>query len=293
MTFLSDLSSLVVAGLASGAAYALLALGIVIIFRATDTINFAIGHIGVLALYISTLAISKVPVVFIFIGSILLGGLIGIVTEKMLIRPLGHRKNFAFIALVVTIGLGFLIHAFTGLVWGHPAIRFPALVSGTIQIGNFAVSLNKLMSAVLALLAMGAVAFFFGRTSLGVAMRANAEDHLGARIVGINSNYVARLSWFIGCALSTLGMFFLTADQSLSGSVADQPLFRAIAAVFLGGLTSMPGAVLGGFLVGILDNVAGAYASPNFRDSVVFGVIILVLFFRPAGVLGALRKERV
>ena len=293
MPALSELFSLVVAGLASGSAYALLALGIVIIFRSTDTVNFAIGHIGVLALYIATLAIPWVPVPVIFFATIVLGGFLGIATERLLIRPLGHRKNFAFVALVVTIGLSFLIHALTGLIWGHPAINFPALVSGTILIGNFAVSANKFAATVLALVSMGTVAFFFGRTSLGVAMRASAEDHLGARIVGINSHYIARLSWFIGCALSTLGMFFLTADQSLSGSVADQPLFRAIAAVFLGGLTSMSGAVLGGFLVGILDNIAGAYFSPNFRDSVVFGVIILVLFYRPAGILGALRKERV
>lgn len=291
---LSDLLALVTAGVASGSSYALLALGVVIIFRATDTVNFAIGHIGVLALYCSTLALAmKVPLILVLVGTVVLGGVIGIATERAFIRPLGQRKNFAFIALVVTIGVSFLIHALIGVVWGHPAINFPMLVSGTVTIGTFAVSWNKVMSTAFALIAMGLVAVFFGGTALGAAMRASAEDHFAARVVGIKSNHIAMLAWFLGCGLSTLGMFFLTAEQSLNGSVADQPLFRAIAAVFLGGLTSMSGAVLGGFAIGILDNLAGAYASPNLRDTVVFGVIVAVLFLRPAGILGALRKERV
>lgn len=294
MTSFSNLLSLIISGLASGSAYALLALGIVIIFRSTDTINFAIGHIGVLALYIATLGLSlNIPLPLVLICTVLLGGGLGVVTERLLIRPIGHRKNFAFIALVVTIGLSFLIHAAIGVLWGHSSINFPSLFSGTVQFGSFAVSWNKFISTILAIIAMIVVAIFFGRTPLGTAMRASASDEFAARVVGINSNQIAMLSWFIGCALSTLGMFFLTAEQSLNGSVADQPLFRAIAAVFLGGLISMPGAVVGGFLIGILDNLAGAYASPNFRDTVVFSLIVLILFVRPAGIFGVIRKERV
>src|ERR1700712_901136 len=129
--------ALVISGLASGSAYALLALGIVIIFRSTDTVNFAIGYIGVLALYCVAVALPfKLPTVLLLICGVLLGGLFGVATERALIRPLGHRKNFIFIALVVTIGLSFLIHAFIGSVWGHQPYQFPALVSGTVQIGT-------------------------------------------------------------------------------------------------------------------------------------------------------------
>jgi branched-chain amino acid transport system permease protein len=294
MSTLSDILALVVSGLASGSAYALLALGIVIIFRSTDTVNFAIGHTGVLALYCAgTLRALDAPVIVILLTAVALGGLFGIATERLLVKAIGQRKNFTFIALVITIGLSFLLHAGTGYIWGHQLSPFPALVTGTVQIGNFAVPWNKLISAILAVISMGMVAVFFGRTALGAAMRGSAEDPFAAKIVGLNSDYIAMLAWCMGCALATLAMFFLAAELSLSTSLSEHPLFRAFAGVFLGGLTSMPGAVVGGFIIGILDNLASAYVSPNFRDTIVFAVILLVLFLKPAGILGVLTKARV
>ncbi len=291
---LSELLSLVIAGVASGSAYALLALGVVIIFRSTDAVNFAIGQTGVIALYVASLLISAgLPVWLVLLAATVVGAVAGVVTERAIIRPLGHRKNFAFISLVVTIGLTFMLQALIGAVWGHPPRAFPPLVAGTLQIGSFAVAWNKVVATGVALSCMGVVAYFFGRTPLGIAMRASAEDHFAARIVGLDANRVAILAWSLGCGLATLAMFFLAAEQSLSSTLADHSLFRAFAGVFLGGLTSMPGAVLGGFAIGILDNLAGGYVSPNFRDSIVFGVIVAVLFLRPAGLLGTARKQRV
>ena len=112
-------------------------------------------------------------------------------------------------------------------------------------------------------------------------------------MIGISSRMNARLAWGLGCSLAAIGMFFMAADASLYTTVGSQPLFRAFAGVFLGGLTSMAGAVTGGFAIGILDNIASRYISPDYRDTVVFGVIVAVLFLRPAGFLGSARKERV
>jgi branched-chain amino acid transport system permease protein len=294
MSALSDLFALIIAGLASGSAYALLALGIVIIYRSTHAVNFAIGSTGVLAVYLSLFIIPLgIPLILVLLFAVVSGGLFGIATERLLIRPLGDRKNFAFIGLVITIGLGLLIHATIGVIWGHANVRFPPLVEGVVRIGSFAVTWNKLVSGLFAIAAMALVAFFFGKTALGAAMRASAEDQFAARLVGIKSSRIAMLSWFIGCALSALGMFFLAAELPLNASLADYPLFRAFAGVFLGGLTSMPGAVLGGFLIGVLDNIAGAYVSANFRDTIVFAIILLVLFLRPAGIFGVLKADRV
>ena len=290
----SELLSLVVSGLASGSAYALLALGVVIIFRSTDAVNFAIGQTGVIALYLAGLLLTAgAPLWLVMVGAIIVGAGLGVVTERAFIRPLGHRKNFAFISLVVTIGLTFMLQALIGAVWGHPPRGFPPLVAGTMQIGDFAVAWNKIVATGVALACMGVVAFFFGRTPLGIAMRASAEDHFAARIVGLDANRISILAWSLGCGLATLAMFVLAAEQSLSSTLADHSLFRAFAGVFLGGLTSMPGAVLGGFAIGILDNLAGGYVSPNFRDTIVFGVIVVLLFLRPAGLLGTARKQRV
>lgn len=294
MNGFAELVALVLSGIASGSAYALLALGIVIIFRSTDAVHFAIGHTGVLALYcVLPLLAWKMPPLVLLVLAVLVAAVIGGVTERALIRPLGQRRNFAFISLVVTIGLAFVIEAAIGAIWGHPARAFPALIDGTAQIGGIAIAWNKIVATGVALACMAVVAWFFGRTPLGIAMRANAEDHFAARVVGLEGGRISLLAWSLGSGLATLAIFFLAAEQSLSTALGEGALFRAFAGVFLGGLSSMPGAVLGGFAVGILDNLAGAYVSPNFRDTVVFSVIVVVLFVRPAGFLGVVRQQRV
>ncbi|CAN5693792.1 branched-chain amino acid ABC transporter permease [soil metagenome] len=289
-----DVLPVIFSGLASGSSYALLALGIVIIFRATDTVHFAIGDTGTLSVYLASVAIAmKVPLAIALVMAMLIAGAIGVATQRFLIRPLGHRRNIVFIALVVTIGLGLLIRAGIGAIWGHQPVSFPPLIEGNVSFAGVALSLNKLLAAFLALLAMVVVGWFFARTALGTAMRASADDPFAARLVGLNANRIAMLAWFLGCALASLALFFLAAESSLTPTLSNHPLFRAIAGVFLGGLTSMPGAVVGGFVIGVLDNIAGRYVSANFRDTIVFGVIVVVLFARPAGFLGALRSERV
>lgn len=289
-----DVIPVIVSGIASGSAYALLALGIVIIFRSTDTVHFAIGDTGTLVVYIAALAVAQgAPLMLALVIALVLGGMIGSATQRLLIRPLGHRRNIVFIALVVTIGLGLLIRALIGAVWGHQATPFPPLLSGSVNIAGVVIASNKLLATGIALSAMALVGWFFGRTALGAAMRASAEDPFAARLVGLNADRIALLSWFLGCSLATLALFFLAAETSLTPTLANHPLFRAFAGVFLGGLTSMPGAVAGGFAIGVLDNLAGRYVSANFRDTIVFGVIVAILFLRPAGFMGALRTERV
>lgn len=289
-----DVIPILISGLASGAAYALLALGIVIIFRSTDTVHFAIGDTGTLAVYLAAVAIGAgAPMAVALVLAMLVAGLVGMATQKLLIQPLGHRKNIVFIALVVTIGLGLVIRALVGAIWGHQAISFPTLIEGSLVMAGVAISWNKLLAAGLALAAMAIVGWFFARTALGAAMRAGAEDPFAARMIGLDAGRLALLAWFLGCSLACLAIFFIAAESALSPTLAHHPLFRGFAGVFLGGLTSMPGAVIGGFVIGMLDNIAGRYVSANFRDTIVFGVIVVILFVRPAGVLGALKKERV
>ena len=291
---MGDLPAVIASGLVSGATFALLALGIVIIFRSTDTVNFALGDIGMLGVFTaSSLVAAGAPVPAALLAAVLVAGIVGVVTERALIRPLGHGRSAMFVALVITIGLGLLIHAAIFVIWGARARPFPPLVSGSVQVLGVALSWNKILAAAVALVAMGAVAWFFTKTSFGIAMRASAEDPGAARMIGIRAGRVSSIAWFVGCGMSGVAAFFLAADSSLSPNLTPSALFRAFAAVFLGGLTSMPGAVVGGFLVGVLDNFAGRYLSASYRDTTVFTVIVLVLFLRPAGMLGAGRKERV
>ena len=291
---MGDLPAVIVSGLVSGSAYALLALGIVIIFRSTDTVNFAIGDMGTLGVFVAgTLIAMGLPVAAGLLAAIVVAGLVGVVTERALIRPLGHGRNLMFVALVITIGLGLLIHAGIFVAWGTRPSPFPALVTGTVTVFGIALAWNKILAAAIALIAMAGVAWFFKMTPFGIAMRATADDPGAARIIGINAGRVASIAWFVGCGMAAIAAFFLAADSSLSPSLTLSALFRGFAGVFLGGLTSMSGAVIGGFVIGVLDNIAGRYISASFRDSIVFTVIVLVLFIRPSGVLGAGRKERV
>ncbi len=291
---LGDIISLIISGIANGSAYALLALGVVIIFRSTDTVNFAIGDTGMLSVFVALYAISAgLPILLAFALAIVFAGLVGVASERLIIRPLGHGPQVLFVALVVTIGLGMVLQAGVGAVWGHEPKPFPPLVPGWVTVLGVPISLNKIAASAVALMAMGFVAWFFGFTPFGIAMRASAEDPLAARMLGFKTGRIASIAWFLGCALSAIAMLFLAAESSLNPYIAHSPLFRAFAGVFLGGMTSMPGAVLGGFLIGVLDNVAGNYISANYRDTIVFAVIVAVLFIRPAGFMGSVRKERV
>ena len=291
---MGDLPAVIVSGVVSGSAYALLALGIVIIFRSTDTVNFAIGDIGTLAVFLAgSLIGAGLPVAAGLLVAVVVAGLAGVATERLLIRPLGHGRNLLFTALVITIGLGLLIHAGIYVGWGTRPRPFPVWIGGSVSVFGIALAWNKIAATVIAAVAMVGIAWFFRKTSFGIAMRATAEDPGAARMIGIDAGRVAAIAWFVGCGMAAIASFFLAADTSLSPSLTISALFRAFAGVFLGGLTSMAGAVIGGFTIGVLDNVAGRYISASYRDTMVFAVIVLVLFIRPAGVLGAGRKERV
>ena len=291
---MTELLAVVISGLVSGATYALIALGIVIIFRSTDTVNFAIGDIGTLAVFIAFAAMHQgLPPVAGLIMAFLVAGALGVLVERVLVRPLGRGPQVLFVALVVTIGVGLVIHAGIHTVFGSQPRNFPPVIEGSWQVLGLSMTWNRVAAAAVAAVLMVGVAWFFRATPLGISMRAAAEDDFAARMIGIGTSRVAMIAWFAGCGLAAVACFFLASDTSLNASLALTPLFRAFAGVFLGGITSMPGAAIGGFAIGILDNVAGRYISASFRDTIVFATIVLILFVRPAGFLGAIRKERV
>lgn len=291
---MSDFLPVVAAGLVSGSVYALLALGIVIIFRATDTVNFAIGDMGTLGVFVGLTAIGAgAPVAVALVIAVLVAGCLGLATERFLIRPLGAGHASLFVALVVTVGLGLLIHAVIATIWGHRPIAVPPLVTGTVSVFGIALSWSKILTSAVALVAMAGVAWFFRYTILGIQMRASAEDHFAARVIGLRPGRIAALAWFLGCALGGLVAYFVAVETAATTTLTVSALFRAFAGVFLGGLTSLPGAAVGGFVIGILDNVVGRYMSASYRDTIVFAVIVAVLFLKPSGFLGTGRKERV
>ena len=289
---MNELAAVLVSGFVSGATYALLGLGIVIIFRTTDVVNFAIGDFGMIGVFVGFAVVSRgLPIALTALVVILSAGLLGVVTERGLVRPLGPGKTFS--ALVLTLAFSLILQAGAGYLWGHNPQAFPALVPGQVSIAGLVVSWQKILTAMLAIAAMIVIAAFLRYTRLGIAMRALAEDHYAARVVGINRNIVAPLAWFIGCSLAGLAALMLAPDATLTVTLMVPALFRAFAGVFLGGIESLVGAAVGGFAIGMLDDLSGRYVSASFRDTIVFGIIVLVLFLRPAGLLSAQRRVRV
>jgi len=282
---MDELLITVLGGVANGAVYGLVGLGLVIIFQSTDVMNFAMAAMATTASYVAlSIHDAGIALGLALVVAVLFASAFGLVAREVLIRPLGDGRLFA--ALVVTMGLAIGTEHFIGQQWGEQPRAFPRLVEGTVSLGGSRINTQDLIIIGVAFAAMAAVALLFRRTPLGSAMRAVAESSETAVVLGINSQKVARIAWALGVGLATLGVLLYAPNAGLTPVVLAPVLFRAFAGILLGGLTSMTGAVVGGLVIGVLDNLAATYVSASFRDTFVFSVAVLVLLVRPQGMFG-------
>ncbi|MFD4227510.1 branched-chain amino acid ABC transporter permease [Streptomyces sp. NPDC058545] len=281
-----------VSGLASGAVYGLMGLGLVIIYRATDVVNFALASLATVGLYAAlTLYDSGLPLILAAVVAIVVTATIGLFARETVIRPLAQGELLS--ALVMTMGISLIAESVISTIWDDQPRLFPSLVEGSVSFGSSAIPTQSLLTLGVATVAMASVAYLFGRTTIGSAMRAVAESADTARILGLGSQRIARLAWALGLGLAALAAFLYAPRAGLMPTVLSAPLFRAFAGMFLGGLTSMYGAVIGGLTVGVLDNLAASYVSAGYRDTFVFSFTILVLLIRPQGLFGVRTFQRV
>ncbi|MDQ1042461.1 branched-chain amino acid ABC transporter permease [Streptomyces sp. V4I2] len=283
---------ILVSGLASGAVYGLMGLGLVIIYRATDVVNFALASLATVGLY-AALALNErgLPLLLAAMAAIVTTAAVGLVAREAVIRPLAQGELLS--ALVMTMGVSLIAESVISTVWDDQPRLFPSLVEGSVSLGSAAIPAQSLLTIAVAAVAMALVAYLFGRTSIGTAMRAVAESADTARILGLGSQRIARIAWALGLGLAALAAFLYAPRAGLVPTVLSAPLFRAFAGIFLGGLTSMYGAVIGGLTVGVLDNLAAGYVSAGYRDTFVFSFTILVLLIRPQGLFGVRTFQRV
>lgn len=193
----------------------------------------------------------------------------------------------------MTMGVSLIAESVISTIWDDQPRLFPSLVDGSVSIGGSAIPTQSLLTIGVAAVAMALVAYLFGRTTIGSAMRAVAESADTAQILGLGSQRIARIAWALGLGLAALAAFLYAPRAGLVPTVLSAPLFRAFAGIFLGGLTSMYGAVVGGLTVGVLDNLAAGYVSAGYRDTFVFSFTILVLLIRPQGLFGVRTFQRV
>ena len=280
-------------GVALGSIYGLVALGFAVIFKATDVFNFAQGMFVVCGAYLAVVATNMLglPLSLSVIFIVVAAALIGVLIHAFLIQPLSGRPMLSVIML--TIALSIAIRAFIEIVFtaqGHTLNT--SLPTGVIVWEGLRMSKLHLLAAATSwgcLLLFGA---FFRYTSVGLLMRATADGHEAAVVSGVNVNLMNRLAWAIGVVLAAIGGLFLGQLQIVSTELEAIGLL-ALPAVVIGGMQSIPGAIIGGLLVGLIEQFAASYISPKSSDIVIYALLLLILMVRPWGLFGQRELGRV
>ncbi len=289
-----ELLQLVIAGLATGSIYALIALGFNIIFKATDAINFAqgewvmMGGMVAAALYGS----ARLPLAAACIGAVAIVTAIGLLSERLVIRPI--RKPTPLLVTLVTIGLAICSKSLVMLVMGKNPAGLPGF-SGErpIAIAGASVQPQTLWILGVTALVMVAAQRFFDHTVLGKSLRAAAADPEAAALVGISPRLAMLSAFGIAAAVGAIAGVIVTPLTLTSFDHGTAMGFKGFSAAMLGGLGSLPGALVGGMLLGLLESLAAGYLSSAFKDAVAFVLLLLVLFVRPSGLLGRGSVDRV
>ena len=288
---------LILGGLAVGSIYALIALGFVLIYKATGVINFAQGELMMLGAYFCFTLIGQyhIPFLYAFLITLIFSAVLGIAIEFLIIRPMVGEPIFSVI--MVTIGLSILLSSIVGIFWGHEEYKFPVSFSEQpIILGEVNISPEYLWTIITAVIFLVLFAFFFKFTMIGVGMRATAEDQDIAFLMGISVRKIFALSWIIASIVASVaGIFF--ANMYLLYSSMNFVGIRAFPAAVLGGMDSVAGAIIGGLIIGIIENMAGGYLDTLFgggiKEITAFVVLIIILMVRPYGFFGSEEIERV
>jgi branched-chain amino acid transport system permease protein len=291
---IQNLVQIVAAGLAMGAVYVLIALGYTLIWNAVSVVNFAQGDLVMLGAFVGVGFLANLlhlPVLAQVAGVVLLTALFGLAVAWGVYYPV--RKAPQISAVVATLGLSMFLQNASVLVWGPEPLFFSGpFGNGTTTVMGAKISDQYLLiTAVLAVL-IGAQQAVFKTTAIGRALRATAQDPEAARLMGISTNRVVAFVFAYATVLAGIAgwllapLFYVSADMGVSLSL------KAFAATILGGFGSIPGAVLGGLALGLIEQLGSFYISAEYVDVIAFGVLLLVLVFRPQGVFGELSLER-
>lgn len=276
-------------GLASGAAYALMAVGIVLVYKGSKVLSFAQGEIGAFGMFLAwTLHDRGVPVAVAALIGVLLAGVLGMAVERYAIRPLEGRPPLA--GAVVTLGIALGLTYTEGTIWGFNIKSYPSSVgSASISAGGAVLSTTNLAAMVLAGATAAGMYYFFSRSRFGLAVLAATADPDVARVLGVPVTQVYRFAWGLGGVLSGLAAVILV-PQFGALVPFHQTLFsiRALAGAIIGGLDSVQGAIVGSLIVGVAESMSRGYiGGGGITDVVVFALILSTLLVRPRGLFGA------
>jgi branched-chain amino acid transport system permease protein len=282
----------VLAGLATGGIYASLALALVMIYQATHLVNFAQGEMAMFSTYIAwSLINAGMPYWPAFVLTVGISFLAGILIERIIIRPVENSPVLAVV--VVFIALLVILNSVAGWIYTYTIKSFPSPFPQTMALGRF-MSPHELGAIGITLVVLAALYAFFRFTPLGLAMRAAAQNPVSSRLVGIRVGWMLALGWGLAAAVGAVAGMMVAPIIYLDPNMMGGILLYAFAAALVGGIDSPMGAVIGGFVVGVLENVLGAFVIGNeLKLSVALVLIIGVLLVRPSGFFGKVHVSRV
>ena len=285
-------------GISLGSVYAIIALGYTMVYGIAKMLNFAHGDVIMVGAYIAFCGMSymNLPPLVSVLLAMLVCTCLGIVIEGLAYRPLRQATKLA--VLITAIGVSYFLQNTALLIWSSNPKIFPSVFNvGQIKLfdGNLVISSETILTIVANIVIMVALTVFTGRTKMGKAMRAVSEDKGAAELMGINVNRTISVTFAIGSALAAVAGALLCSATTVpvTPTLGSMPGIKAFTAAVFGGIGSIPGAMIGGLLLGVIEILGKAYISTELGDAIVFAVLIIVLLFKPAGLLGRPVHEKV
>ncbi len=290
-----DALQLLVSGLANGCIYGLIALGFVLIYKATEAVNFAQGDMMMLGAFI-TLGLNNeawlgLPFWLAVPIAVAVMAAIGYLLDALVLRRMFGQSQIAVV--ILTIALGFIARFIAGAIWGHEPQSLESPIAGMdVRIGGIVLGLDEIAVIVVTVALTGVLYLFFSRTRLGLAMQATSQNQLAAYYMGIPVKRIHSLTWALAGAMAAIaGILFATkgAIDPNSGLLG----IKAFAAAVIGGFGSLPGALLGGLIVGVVEPFSARYIAAGFSQIMPYLILLLILVFRPDGILAQVRQKKV
>lgn len=279
---------LIIAGLVTGSVYALVASGLVVIYRASGVLNFAQGTMAAVAAFlVLSLSVqsSTLPLGLAALVAVLAATALAVAVEVVVIWPL--RQAPPLTGIVATLGVSLILGGAIQMIWGPSVKLVPPLLHGVaFSIASYNVSWQKLLIVLASLATVGIVSLVLNRTTFGIAMRASNENSAVSALLGINLRLTSLASWAMAGALAGTGAVLVSSEISLTPDVFETILIQSFVAFVLAGFTSIVGAVVGGYLVGISTNLFAGYVAQDLRQTFLLGLVLLVLLVKPAGLFG-------
>ena len=289
----AEVSQLLISGISQGCVYGLIALGFVLIYKATEMVNFAQGDIMMIGAFVAYtfLDILEWPFLAGVIATVIIMAIVGVILERLFMRRMIGEPPFA--TLMLTIGLSFLLRAIAGSVWGSDTRGVTTPFAGSVvSIGEVVVGYENIAIVLGTALLIAMLYLFFRSTRIGIAMQAASENQLAAYYVGIPVKRIYSLVWAISTMIAAVAGI-LIAPVSLVDPQLGFMGIKAFAAAIVGGFGSLPGAIVGGLIVGIAEQFAGLYLPPGFADTTAYLILLLVLVARPEGIFSTMQQKKV